>query len=127
MCVCVYVNRWWCSLTFVFFFIPQTFGKKIWSSFKPSYFSTEQCKDLVCLGSIYKGLYNPVMSGLYITNIGSLLKNQCNGQYEDVFVRGSTGLHKKPPNEKMAWKTSTQLKDIPRLRLEITKKNIQHI
>jgi len=39
------------------------------------------------------------MWGLYITNIGSLLKNQCSGQYEDFF-RGPTGLHKKPPNEK---------------------------
>lgn len=38
------------------------------------------------------------------------------------FFRGSTGLHIKPPNEKMAWKTSTQLAGIPQLRLEITKK-----
>lgn len=82
MCVCV--NSLWCSLTFVFFTL-QTSGKKTWSNFKPSYFSTEQCKDLVCLGSIYKGSYNPVIWGLYLTNIGSLLKNQCNGQYEAFF------------------------------------------
>ena len=107
--------RWWCSIA-----IPQTFGKKIWSNLKPSYFSTEQCKDLVCLGSIYKGSSNPVMWELYITNIGSILQDH--GQYEDFFFGAQLGCIKSHQMKKVAWKTSTQLKDIPQLRLQITKK-----